>query len=581
MNNEENKIPEAPENVTEKQTLALDDERRIKVLSPGMLVFKRFMRNKLAIAGSVIIIAMFLFSFGGALVNPYSQSQVFSHYVMQLKDFAAVSINQEFRYVEAEGQQFPSAARARMILALGRGETVFEDGGNAYNVSEEGKDFYLISGLKAIAGGRGIRGSYKLEANPGETLPEGFVAAFEQALADGTDEFTFNDMEYILQVSKVEAKVFAETEIALASKLVYETADGNALDFKTRLLSERALNSGEKTLTVGDTTYVIETDDDVTTFSAGGEFVFSTSHYALKAAAANTVFTADFKLKAQQALNDNSRAFTAALSDGTEQEFVVERKNNIFNIRREIPTYVIADYAAPSKEHILGTDGNGMDMMTRLMYGGRISLMIGFVVVLIEIFIGVVLGGLAGYFGKWVDNLIMRLVDIFNCIPNYPVYIILGAIMDAEKIDSTLRIYILMVALGILGWPGIARIVRGQILSLREQEFMTAAEATGISVSRRIFKHLVPNVIPQLIVIATMSLGGIILTEATLSFLGLGVKYPMASWGSIINAVSDSYVMTNYLFVWIPAGMLILLTVLGFNFIGDGLRDAFDPKMKR
>ena len=110
---------------------------------------------------------------------------------------------------------------------------------------------------------------------------------------------------------------------------------------------------------------------------------------------------------------------------------------------------------------------------------------------------------------------------------------------------------------------------------------MTAAEATGLSVKRRIFRHLVPNVIPQLIVIATMTLGGVILTEATLSFLGLGVKYPLASWGSIINAVSNIYVMTNYWFVWIPAGFLILLTVLGFNFVGDGLRDAFDPKMKR
>ncbi|MBN2882011.1 MAG: ABC transporter permease, partial [Clostridia bacterium] len=130
-------------------------------------------------------------------------------------------------------------------------------------------------------------------------------------------------------------------------------------------------------------------------------------------------------------------------------------------------------------------------------------------------------------------------------------------------------------------WPGIARMVRGQILSLREQEFMIATEATGISVSKRIFKHLIPNVMPQLIVISTLSLGGVILTESVLSFLGLGVKFPFASWGNIINAVSDVHVMTNYLFVWIPAGFCILITVLGFNFIGDGLRDAFDPRMKR
>ena len=139
----------------------------------------------------------------------------------------------------------------------------------------------------------------------------------------------------------------------------------------------------------------------------------------------------------------------------------------------------------------------------------------------------------------------------------------------------------LMLILGFLGWAGIARLVRGQILSLREQEFMTATEATGLKVSRRIFKHLIPNVIPQLIVFASMGLGEVILSEASLSFLGLGIKYPAASWGSIINAVNDSYVMSNYVFVWLPAGVFILLTVLAFNFIGDGLRDAFDPKMKR
>ena len=215
------------------------------------------------------------------------------------------------------------------------------------------------------------------------------------------------------------------------------------------------------------------------------------------------------------------------------------------------------------------------------MYGGRVSLIIGFIVVIIETVLGVILGGISGYFGKWVDQIIMRLVDVFNCIPTMPLYIIIGAVMDSLRIDASARIMVMMAILGVTGWPGIARVVRGQILSLREQEFMLATEATGLSVSRRIFKHLVPNVIPQLIVYATMGLGDIILTEATLSFLGLGVNYPYASWGNIINAVNDVFVLTNYPYVWIPAGILILLTVLGFNFIGDGLRDAFDPKMKR
>ena len=222
-----------------------------------------------------------------------------------------------------------------------------------------------------------------------------------------------------------------------------------------------------------------------------------------------------------------------------------------------------------------------MDMLTRLMYGGRISLMVGFVVVFAEVIIGVVLGGIAGYFGGWVDNLIMRLVDIFNCIPALPLFIIVGSILDYMQTDPMVRVFLLMLILSVVQWPSFARLVRGQILSLREQEFMIATEATGISVYRRIFIHLIPNVMPQVIVMATMSLGSTILFEATLSFLGLGVKYPLASWGYIINAVNDVYVLTNYWFVWIPAGVLIVLTVLGFNFIGDGLRDAFDPKMKR
>ena len=215
------------------------------------------------------------------------------------------------------------------------------------------------------------------------------------------------------------------------------------------------------------------------------------------------------------------------------------------------------------------------------MYGGRVSLLIGFIVIFIETFIGVIFGGISGFFGGWVDNLIMRIVDVFYCIPTTPILITIGATMDAMRVTPSMRMVILMALLGFFGWASIARLVRGQILSLREQEFMTATEACGLSARRRIFKHLIPNVIPQLIVSCTMGLGSTILIEATLSFLGLGVKFPFASWGNIINDVNDIYVLTNYLFVWIPAGICIVLTVLAFNLVGDGLRDAFDPKMKR
>jgi len=241
--------------------------------------------------------------------------------------------------------------------------------------------------------------------------------------------------------------------------------------------------------------------------------------------------------------------------------------------------------APPSKDHWLGTDTSGFDIFTRLMYGGRISLIISFIVIFLETFIGIVLGGLAGYFGKWVDQLIMRIVDIFSCLPSLPILLVLSATINSiESIPAEHRIYYLMAFLTLMGWTGVARIVRGQILMLREQEYMMAAETTGISAFHRIFRHLVPNAMPQLIVSATLGLGGVILYESTLSYLGLGVPFPRAAWGSMIALADPSRgqeILANYPNMWVPAGILIVITVLGFSFIGDGLRDAFDPRMKR
>lgn len=234
-----------------------------------------------------------------------------------------------------------------------------------------------------------------------------------------------------------------------------------------------------------------------------------------------------------------------------------------------------------SGAHWLGTDADGRDVLTRLMYGGRISLTVGLCVVFVELLIGITLGGIAGYYGGKVDMLIMRLVEIFYCIPFIPLMLILSSVMMALNISPRNKIYFIMFAMGVLYWAGVARLVRGQILSLREMEYMQAAEATGIRTSKKIFKHLVPNVMPMIIVMATMDLGGIILTESTLSFLGVGISFPYASWGNMVNIVNNSIIMKNYPNIWVAPGICILLTVLAFNFIGDGLRDAFDPRMKR
>lgn len=238
--------------------------------------------------------------------------------------------------------------------------------------------------------------------------------------------------------------------------------------------------------------------------------------------------------------------------------------------------------AKPSAKHPLGTDKVGRDILIRLMHGGQISLTVSFLAVFVTTFIGVILGGIAGYFGKAIDNIIMRLCDILMCLPGFPILLIVGTLIDDIGIDQQHKIYYLMGFLTLISWTGTARLVRGQILSLREQEYMVAAEAMGYSTSRKIFKHLIPNVLPQLIVTMTLSLGSMILYEASLSYLGLGAPEKYAAWGTMINIVSeDQNILQHFFNVWGPPGICIILAVLGFNFVGDGLRDALDPKMRR
>lgn len=238
--------------------------------------------------------------------------------------------------------------------------------------------------------------------------------------------------------------------------------------------------------------------------------------------------------------------------------------------------------AAPGGSHVLGTDEKGMDIFMRLMYGGRLSLTISFLAVFLTSALGIVFGGLAGYYGGKVDEIIMRICDILICLPTLPLMLILGTVLDANGIPQEYYIYLLMGLLSLFSWPGMARLVRGQILYLREQEYMVAAEAMGYSASRRIFKHLIPNILPQILVSMTLSLGSMILYEATLSYLGLGVKIPYSSWGTMIEIISKrSDILKGYFNVWGPPGICIIIAVLGFNFIGDGLRDALDPKQRR
>lgn len=563
---------------------ALDDEQRVKVLSPGMLVAKRFFRNKLAVAGLVILVTMFVFSFIGGMVSPYGESQVFRKTDLVWKDYAGATYNKAYIFETADGSEFPAAGQQKFILATNKGDATFEADGVTYGLENKGEEYWAIYSAEPVATVLTLKGKSTYKPAGDAEVTDDIKEGYEEAVSNDEDTFEVDGITYSIEKSGRENLITISGEVAFATKKVFSAATSDAqLGFEFQQLALDALENGESSFECDGVKYEMSTleGETATEITKDGE-VYATVSGLLVSPQANGVFLSlSFKEAVEQAITEKASTFTALNENGEEETYQLQTKNTQYVVRNQKETTVNDTYAAPSKKHLVGTDGNGMDMLTRLMYGGRISLMIGFVVIIIEGIIGILIGGISGYFGGWVDTILMRVVDVVICIPAMPLYIIIGSVMDYYKIDPRIRIYALCAILGIVGWPSIARMVRGQILSLREQEFMVATEATGVRVSRRIFRHLIPNVIPQLIVIATMGLGDVILMEATLSFLGIGVKFPYASWGNIVNAVNDVYVLTNFWFVWIPAGFLILLTVLGFNFVGDGLRDAFDPKMKR
>ena len=739
---EELKNQEAPQ---EQEQMKLDDARRVKVLSPGMLVFKRFIRNKLAVAGIIILAVMFLYSFIGPLFSPYSRAQIFTKDVTEPGDYATGKFNTDSRftgnastamqsavlkalgtqkksgkYVLTEGQEIPFTASkehytlkvinpsetqpscaiygTKHIATITKGKVAFQDasvdegmlavlmadaeaggknaeleyngvkvtieaskierkyfttadepiavssyniytallgkiadlqadtdflhevnvailagensvsyGGKTYTVTGDLENGCVLSGPDG-AGLFNITRDYRsgminveVEKEDGSTEtqevdflttitdPEGFKAAVDEAVAAGESSFEFEEKGFSVDTTSSDTEIhILDSDGNMAMQLAnsfdpieskYDKLNG---DLGFTYAMETAIAQGASSFEFGGETYgLVNNGSDYTVTSPAGDEILLASDIAYGPAYNGIELTVDFVRNLQDAMRSNRNKFSFVDQYGEETDATITIVNGNYYVQTMQKTSLIDVRAEPQSSHWLGTDVNGMDVFTRLMYGGRVSLLVGFVVVFFELVLGVIVGGISGYFGGVVDTILMRFVELFNAIPFYPMLIILGSVMDNLKVGATQRLMMTMVILGILGWTGIARIVRGQILSLREQDFMIAAEATGIRTSRRIFRHLVPNVMPLLIVNATASLGGIILTEATLGFLGLGVKYPMASWGSIINQVNDMQVMKTAWWIWIPAGLFILTTVLGFNFVGDGLRDAFDPKMKR
>ncbi len=655
------------------EEIHLDDVSRVKVLSPGRQVFKRFIRNRLAVFGSVLLITMFVFSFFGPLFYAYGQKQIFYKFDKQNVNYGMAKENTAYIGYDVDGSitvERPVVnainSNVKKMIAAGQTSMVTFGADGAYKIDKLADKIYSLSavtvepvctvgagtvkvgvydsirksisftgaeveGLAAAAAGiKGTGGTVELDGvtytfkkgaaksfditaemsglrYAGEELGEEFETAANKAAETGAG-FTLDGVEYALQKDGGVSTVYRLGDSRMAKVFTSMTVDtftlGTTVSDDFRVGALLASNQdGSFSVDGQDFTAAYEDGVLIVRDAEGNEYAEFTA-FSVRRYSGEDSMAYDLKKAIAEHIADMEAAGAKTSSmtynlpqQGASGEYIYDEEGNLLYNESEMTItkrdtgeyvinadqiiYVIDMFSPPTAKHILGTDGDGFDVLARVMYGGRISLMVGFVVVFLECFLGIIMGGLAGYYGGWVDMLIMRLVDIFYCLPSMPIMIILGAMMDALRMNTYVRLIIMMAALGIMGWAGVARLVRGQILSLREQEFMVATEATGIKVSDRIFHHLVPNVMPQLIVTATMGMGSVIITESTLSFLGLGVKHPLATWGTIINSVSSASAMAHYAHIWIPVGLLICLTVIAFNFVGDGLRDAYDPKAKR
>lgn len=230
------------------------------------------------------------------------------------------------------------------------------------------------------------------------------------------------------------------------------------------------------------------------------------------------------------------------------------------------------------KGYLMGTDGFGRDIWNRIVNGGRLTMTIGAIAVIISSIIGIIIGCLSGYFGGWVDMLLMRIAEVVSAIPFMPFALILSLVVMTLGLEEMTRIVLIMVILGVLSWPGLARLVRGQVLSEREKEFVTAAKAMGVKEWKIAFKHILPNVISIIIVSMTLDFAGCMLTESSLSYLGFGVRLPRPTWGNMLDGASNSIVIQSYWWQWVFPSIFLMTTTICINIIGDALRDVMDPK---
>ena len=574
---------------------ALTEEQE-EILTPIQMVFRSFVQDKVAMTGVIC----FLFIFMCCVVLPF-----FLPIDMYYQDVTQANVGPGFGMLDV-----PSGLqkKARQVTLGSTFSVGIDEKGNVYEwgrfptnklkklPADMGSLVQVSAGLdhvvalndagEVVTWGNDRMGlaSIPLELRMGETVKEVY-AGYQISLALTESGRLYNwgndfliDIKIPKEVQGNIQKFVANTDIVMAL-----TKDGEVAALTTKTNAYTAIPEQIQ----GRVVDLALTDESVAAVTEDGQ---------VHVWGNNVKGSRNIKEEVQghvTAIEGGRFHYVVQLDDGTVQAWgddtfgqtkVPDIKGKVKDITAGYyGSYIIDESGTVTgwglKGYLMGTDDFGRDIFRRLLKGGRMTMTVGAIAVIISTIIGVIIGGISGYKGGKIDNILMRLTEIVSSLPFLPFAIILSAIIG-NNISETQRIIMIMVILGLLSWPGIARLVRGSVLAEREQEFVTAAKALGIREWGIIFRHILPNIITVIIVNATLDFATCMLTESSLSFIGFGVSEPNATWGNMLNGARSATVIENFWWRWVYPALVLAICTISINCIGDGLRDAIDPKSK-
>ncbi len=602
-----------------------------KIESPSVMAVKAFFRKPLAVIALVVLVGLFLFVFIGPKLVPMDvnytdplQANIAPNYsfmrvpaelagnVRNINGFSSftvgVSNDDEFFIWGNTKNELTNADYSNVPEEVANGKVAFAAAGSDHIIA-------ITTDGKIIGWGNSNNGQYgyvKNETDPYIQMPEEFITGTIDVsqvrqlicgyqctalvMQDGTmyvwgnynSQLSLKEMNnkfsegiqkvafsnYNALMLREDGTVSGGQTLSFNMLSAYSTADGTIKNLRSYIKDKKAVD-----VAATNNCFAIVMED-------GSIIAFGAAEYGEKnvpAAPAGEKYVS---------VAGGTRHFVAMTDKGTVVAWGHDDNGQVSDVNGLTAdqvytgakqTYLVDEEGdltvkAGFKGYLMGTDNRGRDIFTRIIHGGKMTMTIGAVAVIVSTIIAIIIGCISGYFGGWVDMLLMRITEIFSSIPFLPFAMMLSFVIRTMPIGETMRIFIIMIILGLLSWTGLARMIRAQVLAEREKEFVIAAQSMGVKEKSIAFKHILPNIISVILVSVTLDFAGCLLTESSLSYLGFGVQQPQPTWGNMLDGANNSIVIQNYWWQWVFPSIFLGIATISINIIGDALRDVLDPK---